>query len=90
VNRVFAAEPAILAEFESVGIVLLVFHRVVVALFAFRARQRDLYPHFGTSMSIKFALRGAYKVPPSRGDYAAGGRASRFYAAQKKNSPREV
>jgi hypothetical protein len=45
----FAAEPAVFAHFEPVGIVLLVLHRVIVALFALRASQSYFYSHNGTS-----------------------------------------
>ena len=44
-----SAEPAILVHFKSVRIVFLVFHRVVVALFAFCACKCDFYSHNGTS-----------------------------------------
>ena len=44
-NRVLSAEPAILLHFKTVGVVLLVFHRVVVSLLAFVASERDLDSH---------------------------------------------
>ena len=37
VERVFLAESAILIHLQPVGVVLLVFHRIVVALLALRA-----------------------------------------------------
>ena len=44
------AELAVLVHFQSVGIVLLVLHRVVISLFALRASQRNLDSHLcGTS-----------------------------------------
>ena len=46
VNRVLLAESAILLHLETVGIVLLVFHGVVVSLLAFVASECDLYAHF--------------------------------------------
>lgn len=46
---VLAAETAVLIEFESVRVVLLVLLCVIVALFAFTAGKSDLYSHFGTS-----------------------------------------
>lgn len=49
VKRVFAAELAVLVHFESVGIVFLVFGRVIIPLLAFRAGESDLNAHFGTS-----------------------------------------
>jgi hypothetical protein len=48
----FAAEPAVFLEFKSVGIVLLVFLRVIVTLFAFAAGKSNLHSHFGTSLRI--------------------------------------
>jgi hypothetical protein len=44
-----AAEFAVLVHFKSVGVVLLVLHRIVVSLLALAARQCDLNSHFGTS-----------------------------------------
>ena len=44
-NGVFFAETAILVHFQPVRIILLVFHRVVVALLALAASQSDFYPH---------------------------------------------
>jgi hypothetical protein len=52
VHGVLAAETAILLEFESVGVVLLVFLRVVVTLFAFAAGKSNLHSHIGTSLKI--------------------------------------
>jgi len=48
-NGMLFAEAAILVHFQSVRIVLLVFHCVVVALLAFRASQSDFHSHNGTS-----------------------------------------
>lgn len=42
------AEAAILSHFQSVGIVLLVLHGVVIALLALRASQSYLYPLSGS------------------------------------------
>ena len=39
------AESAILIHLQPVGVVLLVFHRVVVSLLAFVASERDLDSH---------------------------------------------
>ena len=55
-GSVLAAEAAILVELDTIRSVLLVLHRVVVALLAFGAGKRDLDSHFGTS--IRFATRG--------------------------------
>ena len=67
---VFAAETTILLHFQPVGIVLLVFHLVVVALLAFRASQGDLDSHDGTSRNLrnKFSLpHQGKKINPFRG-----------------------
>jgi hypothetical protein len=61
VERVLAAESAVLVHFDSVGIVLLVFLGVVITLFAFCARERDLVSrsgHFGTSCFITVRMSG--------------------------------
>ena len=44
-NSVLAAEAAVLADLKSVGIVLFVFHCVIVALFAFTARECNFDSH---------------------------------------------
>ena len=48
-HSVLAAEAAVLVHFQSVRIVLLVLHGVVVALLALRAGEGDLDSHNGTS-----------------------------------------
>jgi|LSQX01.3.fsa_nt_gb hypothetical protein len=48
-NSVLAAEPAILVHFQSVRVVLLVFHCVVVALLALCAGECNFDSHNGTS-----------------------------------------
>jgi len=45
-GRVFAAESAELAHFQTVGVVFLVLHGVVVALFALSAGKCDFDSHF--------------------------------------------
>ena len=45
VQRVLAAETAILVHFETIGIVLFVLFRIVVTLFAFTASESDLDSH---------------------------------------------
>ena len=45
VDGMFLAETAVLAHFKSVRVILLVFHCVVVALFALAARQCDSDSH---------------------------------------------
>jgi hypothetical protein len=47
------AEFAIFVHFDSVRVVFLVFHRVVVALLAFLTRQSDFYAHVFISSSLK-------------------------------------
>ena len=52
VSGVFSAESAVLAHFETVRVVLLVFHGIVVSLLALGASQSDFYAHNGTSLNI--------------------------------------
>ena len=52
VNGVLLAESAILLHFETVGIILLVLHGVVVSLLALGASQSDFNAHNGTSLKI--------------------------------------
>ena len=52
VNGVLSAESAVLLHFETVGIVLLVLHGVVVSLLALRASQSDFNAHNGTSLKL--------------------------------------
>jgi hypothetical protein len=47
-ERVLAAEPAILHELDAIGIVLLVLEGVVISLLALGAGQRDLNAHDDT------------------------------------------
>ena len=44
-NGMLSAEPAILLHFQTVGIILLVLHGVVVSLLALIAAKGDLYSH---------------------------------------------
>ena len=44
-----SAEPTILVHFEPIGIVLLVFHCVVIALLTLSASQSNFNSHNGTS-----------------------------------------
>jgi len=48
VKGVFTAETAILLEFKTIGIVLLILSSVVVSLLAFCANECELYSHFCT------------------------------------------
>ena len=43
-HRVLLAGGAVLLQLETVGIVALVFEAVIIAVFAFRALERDLHP----------------------------------------------
>lgn len=49
---VLFTKPAILVHLDSVRIVLLVLHCVVISLFAFLTSQRNLYPHIHTSKNL--------------------------------------
>ena len=50
-HGVLAAEAAVLVHFQTIRIVLLVLHGVVVALLTLGASQGDLDSHNGTSYS---------------------------------------
>ena len=52
VSGVLSAESAVLLHFETVRVVLLVLHSVVVSLLALRASQSDFHAHNGTSLKI--------------------------------------
>jgi hypothetical protein len=52
VSGVLSAESAILAHLQTIGVILLVLHGVVVSLLALRASQSDLNAHNGTSLKI--------------------------------------
>ena len=65
-NGVLAAEPAVLAHLQPVGIIFLVLHGVIVALLALGAGQGNFNSHFGTSYefgSFFASLQGPF--PPS-------------------------
>ena len=49
-SGVLSAESAILAHLQTIGVILLVLHGVVVSLLALRASQSDLNAHNGTSL----------------------------------------
>ena len=53
---VLLAESAVLVHFKSVGIILLVFHCVVVALLTLCAGKCDFYSHDGTSRFTEIFL----------------------------------
>ena len=52
VNGVLSAESAVLLHFETVRVILLVFHGVVVSLLALGASQSDFHAHNGTSLNL--------------------------------------
>ena len=52
VSGVLSAESAVLLHLETVGVVLLVLHGVVVSLLALRASQSDFHAHNGTSLNL--------------------------------------
>ena len=52
VDSVLLAESAILLHLETIRVVLLVLHRVVVSLLALGASQSDFNAHNGTSLKI--------------------------------------
>jgi len=56
VQRVLAAETAILVHFQLVWSVLLVLDGVVVPLLAFGTSKSDLYAHYGTSIASLYDL----------------------------------
>jgi len=60
VNGVFSAESAVLLHFETVGVILLVFHGVVVSLLALRTSQSDFNAHNGTSLNIASLYHSGY------------------------------
>ena len=51
-NGVLSAESAVLFHFETIGVVLLVLHGVVVSLLALIASQSHFNAHFGTSLKL--------------------------------------
>jgi hypothetical protein len=62
VNSFFAAELAVLLQFKPVGIVLLVFHSVVISLFALSAFERKFNAH----ISPRFCHNGVRNGFPAR------------------------
>ena len=61
VNGVLSAESAVLLHFETVGIVLLVLHGIVVSLLALGASQSDFNAHNGTSLNIASLYHSGYE-----------------------------
>jgi hypothetical protein len=52
VDGMLLAESAILLHLETVGVILLVLHGIVVSLLALGASHGDFYAHNGTSLKI--------------------------------------
>ena len=61
VSGVLSAESAVLAHFETVRVVLLVFHGIVVSLLALGTSQSDFYAHYGTSLILPPCITPASK-----------------------------
>ena len=61
VSGVLLAESAILLHFETVRVVLLVLHGVVVSLLALGASHSDFHAHNGTSLKLPPCI-----TPPSK------------------------
>ena len=74
VSGVLSAESAVLLHFETVGVILLVLHGVVVSLLALRASQSDLNAHNGTSLNLPPC------ITPSSENLASGHYNCRFGA----------
>ena len=91
------AETAVLVHLHPVGCVLLVFHCVVIALFAFGARKCDFYSftvsshvrhlHFGIISPVFRSIRQPETKPglPLLAEVL-----TTYFWAQKKNPPAEV
>jgi len=81
VSCVLSAESAVLLHFETVRIVLLVLHGVVVSLLALGASQSDFNAHNGTSLKLPPC------ITPSRKNLVSGhynNRSGAEKGAQKK------
>lgn len=61
VGRMLLTETAVLAHFDTIRIVALILHRVVIALLALRAGQRDLHAHTSSSHTRHLLFRNAGK-----------------------------
>ena len=60
-SGVLSAESAVLLHFETVGVILLVLHGVVVSLLALGASQSDFNAHIGTSLKIASLYHSAHE-----------------------------
>ena len=61
VSGVLSAESAVLLHLETVGVILLVLHGIVVSLLALRASQSDFHAHNGTSLILPPCITPASK-----------------------------
>jgi hypothetical protein len=61
VSGVLSAESAVLLHFETVGVILLVLHGIVVSLLALGASQSDFNAHNGTSLKIASLYHPGYE-----------------------------
>jgi hypothetical protein len=94
VESVFLAETAVLVHLQPVGCVLLVFHCVVITLFAFGARKCNLYSFTVSSHVRHLHLIGIFSAAQVYQATKAAAQASLCvtlsFRAQKKNPPAEV
>ncbi len=75
-SGVFLAELAILFQLDTIGRILFVFVRPVVAIFAFAAGQGDIRPHGATSLKNFIALINL--ISPSAGALISSGGGTRI------------
>lgn len=61
-NGVLPAESAILLHLETVRVILLILHGIVVSLLALRASQSDFNAHNGTSLILPPCITPARKI----------------------------
>ena len=72
-NRVLLAETAVFAHFDTVRIVALILHRVVITLLALRAGQRDLHAHTSSSHTRHLLLKKRTTRPSNMPAYCTPG-----------------
>ena len=72
-NRVLLAETAVFAHFDTVRIIALILHRVVIALLALRAGQRDLHAHTSSSHTRHLLLKKRTTRPSNMPAYCTPG-----------------
>jgi len=69
VGGVLSAESAVLLHFETIGVILLVLHGVVVSLLALGASQSDFNAHNGTSLKLASLYHSAQIKNLGSGNY---------------------